>query len=55
MIPPVEERQIRPCEECAFIDWEFYKCRLGGYLETRCKYHITPGEYMELIDSRVIP
>ena len=55
MIPLVEERQIRPCSECAFIEWESDACRLGGYLETNCKYHITPREYMELIDSGVIP
>ena len=55
MIPLVEERQIRPCSECAFIEWESDARRLGGDLELNCKSQITPRDYLELIDYRVIP
>lgn len=59
MIPPVEERSIRPCRDCISSNWEDTSCSMFDLDYTDfcrpnnqpCKYHITPEEYRELIDS----
>lgn len=65
MIPPVEERQVRPCSECCFSWSDDYLdkwCNLSiqyapdcEYRKEPCIYHYTTDEMKELIDSWVIP
>jgi hypothetical protein len=65
MIPPIQVRQIRPCEECIFFNPSEEFCTLhdealyGERLERwerddptlPCPYHYTPDEIMELIEQ----
>jgi hypothetical protein len=61
MIPPVEERAVRPCYECCQCLFDICVCKLDKsgnknirqYYDKRepCKYHMTKDEYRELIDS----
>jgi hypothetical protein len=61
MIPPVEERAVRPCNDCVFAwedDYTDLNCNLHvytrkyiGYTTEPCKYHYTDDEMKELIDS----
>ncbi len=60
MIPPVEVRQVRPCEECISYIPGSTSCKMV-YLNRRwlskepCKYHLTARELQTLIDTGVIP
>ena len=59
MIPPVEVRQIRPCEECISYIPGSTSCKMV-YMNRRwlskepCKYHLTARELQNLIDTGVI-
>ena len=60
VIPPVSERENRPCEECICHIPGSQSCKMV-YLNRRwlskepCKYHLTWTEYRKLIDSGAIP
>lgn len=61
MIPPVEERQVRPCQQCIGYGYEQYddyhpehgvipSCSITdtNYPEP-CEYHLTKEEYRRLL------
>lgn len=56
MIPPVEERAVRPCDECIFYD-DYWKCEYPrGFIDRSdnpcpCPHHMNVNEIVELIDS----
>ena len=55
MIPPVEVRQIRPCEDCISYVPGSTSCKMV-YMNRRwlskepCKYHLTRHEYQNMFD-----
>jgi len=66
MIPPVEERQVRPCKRCVMFCSDFDSCDMERcslkipHFETRyyqmvefcpCESHFTRKEMQELIDQ----
>ncbi len=59
IIPSVEVRQIRPCEDCICYVPGSTSCKMV-YLNRRwlskepCKYHLTAQELQDLIDTGVI-
>lgn len=54
-IPPVEERQVRPCwDDCVFFNENYRTCRLSmpeRYNSAPCDKHFTRKEMQELIDQ----
>jgi hypothetical protein len=61
-IPPMNERQKRQCwiDDCILYDDDTGSCVIGYLINDYkrpelCNYHITPEEYIEAIDSGMIP
>ena len=59
MIPPVSEREKRPCFDCVAFNWEDTSCNVFDldYIDfcrpndNPCKYHLTAKEMKKLLDN----